>query len=72
MPVRESTTDLLIIGGGTAGLTLGIMARQMGLTAGVVEAATYPRVAHGDTLPSGIDGYFKMIGIRASVSTGML
>ena len=58
-----AVADLLIIGGGPAGLTLAILARNMGLTAGLVEAVEFPRIAHGDTLPAGIDSYFELLGI---------
>lgn len=55
--------DLLIIGGGPAGLSLAILAKSYGLSVGVMEASTLPRVSHGDTLPAGIDGYFELMGI---------
>ena len=55
--------DLLIVGGGPGGLTLAILARQMGLNAGLIEAVKYPHEAHGDTFTSGVAAYFKMLGI---------
>lgn len=61
--MNHEVADILIVGGGPAGLTLSIMAAQMGLSSGVIESGTYPRVAHGDTLPAGIQDYFAMAGI---------
>ncbi len=55
--------DVLILGGGVAGLSMAILARQMGFSATVFEAVKFPRVFHGDTLPAGIAQYFEMLGI---------
>lgn len=61
--VANSATDALIVGGGPAGLTLAILAGQMGFKARVFEAVQFPRAFHGDTLPAGIGVYFDMLGI---------
>ena len=63
MVLVSQMADLLIVGGGPAGLSLAILARQMGLSAAVFEAVKFPRIFHGDTLPAGIAQYFEMLGI---------
>lgn len=60
-------SDILILGGGVAGLSLAIALRKIGYSVNVVEKSNYENFIHGEHVPSSIVNLLEVLSIPKSV-----
>src|SRR5262249_12351124 len=67
MTVDDSDADVLVIGGGPAGAATAIECLRRGLRVRVIEAASFPRAAPGETMPPGAATILEQLGVWAEL-----